>query len=193
MEAGALPTQAAIEPLPLPPSWCDTHRIWINSIIKRGTVSSKRESSRKDSEGNVISLWDEGLFIPNKMKLLCLLSDIYACATCSADMFTKWLSLKNVCPGLLWWFLETDCTPPDLKRSDRQYYIFFLLSTNAMQRPKPRINVSPVLPKLDSCYFSRPYTSIIVQKKQKTTSASAALGDVPFIVMNTGVHFESII
>lgn len=64
----------------------------MNGVIKRGTVSSKRESSRKDSEGSVISLRDEGLFIPNKMKLLCLMSDIYLCATCGAAMFTKWRS-----------------------------------------------------------------------------------------------------
>lgn len=90
---GASLISAATEPLPhsLPPFQCNTHWIRINSIIKRGTVSSKWESSQKDSNGNVFSLRDEGLFIPDKMKLHSPLSGIYGCATCSADMFTKWL------------------------------------------------------------------------------------------------------
>lgn len=89
MEAGASLISAATEPLPPSPFRCGTHRIGINSVIKRGTVSSKWESSQKDSNGKVIRLRDEGLFIPDKMKLHSLLSDIYGCATCSADMFTK--------------------------------------------------------------------------------------------------------
>ena len=94
IEAGASLIQAATEPLPLSPVRCATG-YESTASLSRALFHQSGSQAEKIQRGSIISLRDKGLFIPNKMKLCCLWNEIYGGATCSADMFIKWLEFKK--------------------------------------------------------------------------------------------------